>query len=663
MAIRFRAGGALLCVVLGLAGASASAADDVDSLARDVDRLLSLRQVKDLQRSYAHYAQYGQWSEMAALFTKDATFIRGTETVNGRTAIEGWLTRRGGGKHGLPAGALHTEFIDEPLANLSVDGRSAKVRWMSLSFLGDGQGKARIEGGIYENEYVREARGDWKISVSHYYAQYSGSYEDGWINETGGDLPIIPYHFTVDQSGVPIPPAVGSAPPSKESFASLTQTIDRLNDEDSVRNLQHAYGYYVDRKMWDDVIDLFTSDGLLEIRGVGVYNGPANIRRALERDGPPGLTSGQLNDHPLFDTMIDIAPNGEEALVRGLDFGMLGDFSSGKAQWSVSVFTNRFVKQDGVWKIREMRVFPLLKTDYSEGWGKSGIISEGTVPAFLPHPVTGQKAARGTSTKTPSGNLEARIVEAERRLAVSKAYDGAENITSAYTHYIDDGQWTSVGAIFAEHGGKEVPFNGYYFGPERIAHRPGAKPAPNSTSPGRGGWHWLFQPVIHVASDGRSAKMRARLFHPGTGFNPGGGLEGGMYPNNQAVLENGVWKLWSLTIDEPYFSSQFPYGWSRSAPPRPGPAAAARPAGTPPPPSGAELYPPDIPLARLGKRMEKFAGGTGETVRWPGILNMWFHYKNPVSGRVPEHYWPNCGTCEYAPETSMEKYGYLLPPS
>jgi len=78
---------------------------------------------------------------------------------------------------------------------------------------------------------------------------------------------------------------------------------------------------------------------------------------------------------------------------------------------------------------------------------------------------------------------------------------------------------------------------------------------------------------------------------------------------------------------------------------------------------GAVAYPPDIPLSLLGKRMEKFAGGTGETVRWPGILNMWFHYKNPVSGRVPEHYWPNCGTCEYAPGTSMDKYGYMLPPS
>jgi hypothetical protein len=178
-----------------------------------------------------------------------------------------------------------------------------------------------------------------------------------------------------------------------------------------------------------------------------------------------------------------------------------------------------------------------------------------------------------------------------------------------------------------------------------------------------------MQPVIHVAPDGRSAKMRSRLFHPAPN-NSGGGMEGGMYPNNQAVLESGVWKLWTITIDEPYFTSQWPTGWSRAAAPRAAPAAprpAAPAAGAAPaapaarPPSGAELYPPDIPLTTLGKRFEGFAGGAGETIRWPGQLPMWFHYKNPVSGRVPPLYWPNCGPCEYAPQTSMDKHGYTLP--
>ncbi len=64
-----------------------------------------------------------------------------------------------------------------------------------------------------------------------------------------------------------------------------------MNEEDKVRNLQNAYGYYMDRKMWDDVTDLFTSDGALSIASVGVYDGPKSIRRALERSGPASLST------------------------------------------------------------------------------------------------------------------------------------------------------------------------------------------------------------------------------------------------------------------------------------------------------------------------------------------------------------------------------------
>jgi hypothetical protein len=684
-----------LPLVMHAARAGDSGVSAVDTLARDVDRAEAIRAVKNLQYAYSHYAQFGLWADLGALFSGNGEEMWGTETTKGPANIARHnMMTFGGGKPGLPVGAINNHFVEVPLVNLSADGNTATSRWYGISMLGGGA-KARWESGTFQNEYVKES-GVWKISRLHFYPQFGGLYKKGWTNVTN-PLPLIPYSFkNENEAGTPIPPAVGPAPKTRATLASLEQRIDTLIAEDLARNLQNAYGYYVDRKMWDDVADLFTSDGVLEIGGIGIYDGPANIRRALDRDGPAGLQHGQLNDHPLFDTLIEVAPSGMEARVRGLDFGMTGEFSTGTAHWSVSVYHNRFVKQDGVWKIREMRVFPLLKTDYQQGWGTSRIVDpvpaqalapnrpvpaadagENLVPAFLQHPVTGKDAsypagvtvvaknrllpALAAKRSAPSGNQDARLAEAERRLAVAKAYDGAMNMTAAYTYYIDDGQWTSMGAIFAERGKKHVPFNGYYIGPDRIAHRPGATPAANSTNPGRGGWHWLLQPVIQIAPDGRSAKMRTRLFHPGTGFNAGGGLAAGMYPNNQAVLEKGVWKLWTVTIDEPYFSSQFPRGWSHTAPPRAAPPP--RPVATPPPPAGKDIYPPDINQNLLGKRMEGFVGGTGEPRRWPAQLNMWFHYKNPVSGRVPEFYWPNCGTCEYAPTTSMDKFGYMLPPS
>ena len=46
------------------AQARAPTTGQIDDIARDVGRLESLRAIKNLQRSYAQYAQFGLWSEM-----------------------------------------------------------------------------------------------------------------------------------------------------------------------------------------------------------------------------------------------------------------------------------------------------------------------------------------------------------------------------------------------------------------------------------------------------------------------------------------------------------------------------------------------------------------------------------------------------------------------
>ncbi len=48
-------------------------------------------------------------------------------------------------------------------------------------------------------------------------------------------------------------------------LAQLEARLRHLSDTAAVQNLQHAYGFYTDRKMWDDVADLFTADGTLEL--------------------------------------------------------------------------------------------------------------------------------------------------------------------------------------------------------------------------------------------------------------------------------------------------------------------------------------------------------------------------------------------------------------
>jgi hypothetical protein len=386
----------------------------LDELARGVDRAESIRAVKNLQRTYAQYSQYGLWNEMADLFANDATFIFDDESVTGREAIADYLaTHEGGGQQGLRPGAMHAEIIDHPVVNLSVDGESARGRWYGFAMLSDNEGNASMRGGVFENEYVRED-GKWTIDVHRFYPQYAGPYETGWKNWEGRDLEILPYHFTPDESGIPIPDPTGPPPASTASLDELEERIAVMNDEALVRNLQAAYGYYVNRRMWDDVTDLFAGSGVYEFGGNGIYVGREGVRKAHERMGPDGLSYGVLNDRLQFDTVVSLAPGRREAHVRGIEMGMLGDVEKGEAYWEVSVYDNRFVKEDGLWKVREMRVFPLFRSEYSEGWGTSRIVETLTgalapdrplpaadaggqdriIPAFVStHPVTGKAVA------------------------------------------------------------------------------------------------------------------------------------------------------------------------------------------------------------------------------------------------------------------------------
>jgi hypothetical protein len=703
-----------LAVVIGLVlPTAASSQTSLDELARNVDRAESIRAVKNLQRTYAHYSQYGLWNEMADLFAKDATYIFDEESVKGRKAIAEYLTtREGSGQQGLLPGAVRTQIIDHPVVNLSVDGEAAKGRWYNFSLLSDSEGNAGILGGVFENEYVRED-GKWKIDVHRFYPQYAGPYENGWTNWKGRDLEILPYHFTPDESGIPIPDAAGAAPPSTATLDELEERIAVMNDESLVRNLQAAYGYYVNRRMWDDVTDLFSDDGVYEFGGNGIYVGAEGVRKAHERMGPAGLTYGVLNDRLQFDTVVSLTPGRSEAQVRGIEMAMLGDVGKGEAYWEVSVYSNRFVKEDGLWKVREMRVFPLFRSEYSQGWGKSRIIETLTdelapdkplpaadagdqdriIPVFVStHPVTGKPVAAPAGMQlvatqpltgtiaTPAGrkttaDMTARLQEAARKLMVAKAYDGAEHVSTAYGFYLDDSQWDWLSEIFGKQGTKQVPFAGYYTGYSRISKAlflEYGDPVNLSAKKAGIAFHWRIQPVIIVAPDGRSARLRTYLFHPNTSKTRAGTLFGAIYPDDHIILEDGIWRLWNLSLDEPYFDMpDWKRGWS-GVDDRQAVAETTRP--TPPPgpvtPNlpkryfGAELvaqYRPDVPIAELGVLQEHFRGGTGEPWEWPMILPMWWGYKNPVSGRTPELFLPDCVPCDYAPDMSMTRHGYLLP--
>ncbi len=649
-------------------------------LARDTERVESLRAIKTLQRTYAQYAQYGLWSEIGALFAADAPFtfdgqVRQGQTMHGPQEIAAFLRARyGGGHDGLEPGDTRLMMIEQPVVMLAPNGREATGRWAVLIFLG-GKGRAAIEGGIFVNDYRMGDDGKWRIAGARYFPQYSGPYETGWTNWGGGDLPIVPYHFTPDEAGAPVMTPEGEPPTNATTLAELSARIRMLNDEDTVRNLQAAYGYYADRKMWDDVVDMFAEDSEV-FSGGQAYLGKDGIRRWLETMGPAGLAHGQLNDRPQFDVTVDVV--GDHAVARGIELGMLAEADQEKGWWEGAVFFTHFVRENGVWKIRDLRRFPLFRSDYDLGWGadRSGSPDVAPMPEFArEHPVTGevvepQGGAHGVRDEirvvldTPNDPAPMTLDQARTALGRSLAYDAIENVSSAYGDYLDDFQSDNFSALLARDGFKMSAFAGYYIGRDRVAEagRRVWGPAPATRS--GISFHWRVQPVILVSDDGRSANQRVRLFQPRTGKTVGEprGFYGayfysGMY-HDQYVLEDGAWRMWNLSLDEPYMGTvDWKSGWQRAKDP-----------ATPPQGATSVLvredsdFKPDVPVKDLGERQLHFRGGTGDPWQWPTILPMWFEYRNPVSGREPEHFQRDCAPCTARPDLRLDRHGYQQPP-
>jgi len=267
-------------------------------------------------------------------------------------------------------------------------------------------------------------------------------------------------------------------------------------------------------------------------------------------------------------------------------------------------------------------------------------------------------AGSGRVARSPAIS-NGRIAAGEAQLRRAEAFAGAENVSNAFGNYIDDFDWNGLSRLFARKGAREMPYVGFYVGPKRIeaaeVTKWGQRRSPRTSIP----IHLRIQPVIDVNSDGRSARMRTRLFSIGSSLNNAGSFSGGMYPNDQAVLEDGVWKLWSVAIDEFYYRSDtYAQGWAN---------VSAEPAEKVPD-MLLKAFPPDIALTELGKREQGFIPGSVVLNRYvfngpaypgyPSATPMWFSYRNPVSGRMPANHWPDCVTCIAHPETSLRANGY-----
>ena len=172
-------------------------------------------------------------------------------------------------------------------------------------------------------------------------------------------------------------------------IAALTQRVERLEGTRAVKKLQRAFGYYVDRGLWGEAADLFTSDGTIEIGADGVYVGNERIREYLRRlhGGREGLVYGQLNEWVTLQPAITVAADGNSATARWRDLGMTGQYKK-HAEWTDGIYENTYVREGGVWKIKSLRLYVNFVAPYERGWARlapgEGLVQSEASKTFPP---------------------------------------------------------------------------------------------------------------------------------------------------------------------------------------------------------------------------------------------------------------------------------------
>jgi hypothetical protein len=225
----------------------------------------------------------------------------------------------------------------------------------------------------------------------------------------------------------------------QRQIASLKHNVDRLEDLNEIRKLQHAYGYYLDKCLYEEVAQLFADDSRVRFMG-GIWKGKAGVRRlyvgvfgSFFTSGKNGPVPGFLLDHPQLQDVIDVSPDRSSAKARFrslMQAGVHVDSNAPMANWGREqgqhprqwweggIYENEYVREDGVWKIKLLNYNPVWHADFDKGWAHTkpeyipaysetfpanpngpdeldknflGLWPKtNTVPFHYPHPVTGE---------------------------------------------------------------------------------------------------------------------------------------------------------------------------------------------------------------------------------------------------------------------------------
>lgn len=165
----------------------------------------------------------------------------------------------------------------------------------------------------------------------------------------------------------------------EKKMEAVSREIEMLRDIHEVRTLQFKYGYFMDKCLFGEIVDLFSEDCEIHFLG-GLFRGKAGARRLYGgASGLNGPVDGMIFEHFLGQDIVDIDAGHKTARGRFRCF-MMGGVHETKTDappaipdqfWEGGVYENTYAKEDGIWKIKIFNYNVVWQARYDEGWARS----------------------------------------------------------------------------------------------------------------------------------------------------------------------------------------------------------------------------------------------------------------------------------------------------
>ncbi|MBA3030461.1 MAG: nuclear transport factor 2 family protein [Desulfobacteraceae bacterium] len=194
-----------------------------------------------------------------------------------------------------------------------------------------------------------------------------------------------------------------------ERIDTLEKEVQRLKDVEKIKNLQRAYGYYIENWMAQEIIDLFSDGPDVSLTlAAGTYLGKDGVCKYFERAD---------NNNPEFmhqvmqlSSIITVDPDGTTATGRWYGFGAVAMPAGNGVNelFMGGTYEGKYVKEDGVWKFKALRFDMKYTATPDRGWVKPDRkITSGNVPPEGRRDLEQLKAdiPREISSRYPSGYI------------------------------------------------------------------------------------------------------------------------------------------------------------------------------------------------------------------------------------------------------------------